>query len=129
MTTSADFDPETYYVKLNPDMNKLDQITYAPLRQSVKQLYFSCDELETDDELRNAELANIRQIIHVAVQDIIDGNISDADETLTLVKKRLNFLAENPGSAGNHEAHRDTWPAPEPEIEVMPRSEKRPKIL
>lgn len=129
MTTSADFDPETYYGKIIPGMDKLHQITYAPLRHSIQQLYHACDELETEDELRSEELNNIRQIIHCAVNDIIEGNISDADDTLSLVSGRLNFLAAHPESAGLHEAHRDTWPAPDvPEVEIMPKSEKRPKF-
>lgn len=88
---------------------KLDQITHPPLRQSIQQLIYCCDELEDENP---QEIDNIRGVIHRAIDDILNGSLSDADEKLTVVKARLNQLAGT----------RDT----DPGVEVMPKSERRP---
>lgn len=91
---------------------KLKPVTHEPLRRSILILLHASEELKNEDELRTAEINNIQQIIFCGIDELLDGNISTADEYFEQVKQRLNFLAANPDSAGEHEHHRDTLPAP-----------------
>lgn len=97
----------------------IEKITYAPLRQSIKQLSYAVDELEP--EIPAEEVALLRKIIEIGVTDVLDGRISDADERFSVVKNRLNF----------HTSQRQTDPAPAsyPDIEILdkpPESGKYP---
>lgn len=80
------------------------------LDQKFTQLEIACKELETSDELREAECKNIATILNCVRQKIASGvyNSEDVFATLSEVIERLNFLAENPDHAGRHEIHRDT---------------------
>lgn len=97
-------------------MNKLEQITHQPLKNSILQLYHAAEELK--DRADHQELKQLQEAIGKGVDDILAGNLSDADERLSLVAVRLNFLAET-GDA-------EPTPASYPEIieppEFGPRS-------
>lgn len=64
------------------------------------------DELETGDNLRHYELNNLRQALQGAVEAVLDGDLHEYDEMMSLIAKRVNYLAENPAHAGNHEQFR-----------------------
>jgi len=62
--------------------------------------------LYNEDELRNAELRNIRSIIQGAALALVDGDFREADEMCRIVTDRLNTLAADESSAGAHEQYR-----------------------
>lgn len=78
--------------------------------QTLEQLEIACQELETTDELRTAELRNILTIVKLIRKQFNDGLIDDSEIDIELddVIQRLNFLAINPNHSGKHEKHRDT---------------------
>ena len=96
-----------------------------------EQLRMAAEELETKDELRTAECRNIATVVDIVRQRVKLGMYTKEflETTLEEIMARLNFLARNPTHAGQHEIHRPTIipGADEPEIEVMPKSEKRLK--
>lgn len=69
----------------------IDRIHYTPLRQSILQLQYAVDELESEASME--EIRQLRAMIEKGISDVLAGNLSDADERFALIQKRINYLA------------------------------------
>lgn len=83
------------YVNKNPQ--DADIVT---LKKSILDLKIMALSMRGADTLRNAEIDNLRTILHIASEC---NDIPLAAEQVQVVRTRLHHLAEDPTSAGRHD--------------------------
>jgi hypothetical protein len=76
------------------------------IKSDIETLWREAEQMKGNDIERNAEISNIQSIIYAGLYVFVHKSIMEGEDTIEVAAKKLQFLKENPDSAGNHDKQR-----------------------
>lgn len=102
-------------------------MTKVSTEQYVRQIDHALEGMETGDKWRSEEIANIRASLHLAIREFGEKSPEAevfAKETIGLLRDRVDALARDPKSAGNHECYKVILPP----VDAAADTERAPSL-